>query len=1576
MTVHSSGEPLETVLTSLRAEQALEQNAPQQALLRHECGVIEEARGDDKAAAREYLAAYNADPEFREPLEALVRLFARQRDDKHLPKLLDALVDAAYTPGESGRAYWELAAYKQDVEHDLAGARNCLERAVELDPADAACWLELELCVDPEDKDARMRALEARAELTQNPTWQGLLLIEVAGMCADAEDFARAFSLLDQVAALEGRARFASRLALEAVARRANELDMAAHALEGQAELILAALEDPEFGDRAGVPRFARQTERAADAWLRASELHRLAGDPSGALAALAAASERLPNSTLIGRMRVAAADATGDGAGAVAAAQELLDRGVTGPAAAALWIRLGMQAGEAGDLGGALQSFGRALAIDPRSAPALALGIDLLGRGDDQGALAAALEAAAASAPTDEVRANGWLVVAYVWAHRARDLAKAKAALAKAATLGAPGELVARITRSLAALCVAGTRGQGEAHAAATAWYEEATRALVELVPDQTERASLWFELGRLHLLRGEGSAASAAFDKLAACGSEENGAAWLGRALIAYSVGLGSGNAHAPDAVAALAEVQPDADLKRGLLLVAALLASREGAQDRARAILQAEHEREPENLVVALFLADLCRRLGDVAAAAATLARTGAACEEGDVGGALGLEAALLQWRAGAREQAVRQLELVMERAPDAASLVLGWALRAAAPDDLASRRRALELSVEALGESDLVALERLGLAFAEKRADEDVLGELDRLEQAGSGDIALSGAVGRLLWWDGMTEREPLERATHTLEQQGGSLRAIARAEQLALARADGAVVARLRTARAWAEAEPGAHTALEWLAAAVAAEDRGAETEARWALMNQLEGSARAAIEASAVTATLVDQPGLTPGLLHGDADETRLTNLELAAPGSDPRRRATVLRGIGDALGADAARDAAAMAAWSDVARGAYGEAKGAFLRLVEAHPDDVAAWEGLRVSAEHLGDHLTTGRASARLGTLCKDDARAGAFWEAAGMILLEKTQAHDDAETALGRALDRDPTRELAFDKLFRRVRGRGDDDRLLKLIARRLEVSSDDAEITKMYWERARVLHKKGDVEGALGALNDVTLLEPDHVGALVLAGDINFKKGDFAKAAPLFARLSSLSGASREQRLNAARLAVKIYETDLKTPEKALEVLLRVHADGLSTLPVRERLATIAARVGQWDEATRMFERLMEERDNAEGRIDAARTAMRIYRDKLREPKKADNAVARLLREAPDDAEAIEMVLRGGMADGFRMRAIPVAKRTLLKKLAQDPFDTARIGCLADIARTENDAPLRRTTLGCLVALGQPPERARAELDEIETRMPQAPEDRLDQGALLEIGDPSDTGPLPELFAQIAQTVSLALGPSLKSEGVGRKQRLDSGPERMAVSRWMAALGVPADFELYVGGREERGVRGIAGEQPAVILGTAIRAPFDGPTRAALAREVFALRRGTTAVLRCDDNTIASIAFAVAIATGVRVAEPKYAAYPEVARSIHRELPRKLKNALGPLCQRWVDSGQDPHGWAEAARRSIDRMGLIAAGDVSLVIDEVLGGRGNLKGNPRARDILAFALSPELLALRAKFGMGGG
>src|SRR3954452_16629910 len=132
--------------TRLRAEHAAQADRGIQALLLHECGVIEEARGEEPVAARHYLAAFNADPQFREPLESLVRILSRRKSVKNLGKLLDALTRAAATPEERARAFWERASYLQTHENNVPGAKELLEEAIGGSPEDPALWLELELC--------------------------------------------------------------------------------------------------------------------------------------------------------------------------------------------------------------------------------------------------------------------------------------------------------------------------------------------------------------------------------------------------------------------------------------------------------------------------------------------------------------------------------------------------------------------------------------------------------------------------------------------------------------------------------------------------------------------------------------------------------------------------------------------------------------------------------------------------------------------------------------------------------------------------------------------------------------------------------------------------------------------------------------------------------------------------------------------------------------------------------------------------------------------------------------------------------------------------------------------------------------------------------------------------------------------------------------------------------------------------------------------------------------------------------------------------------------------------------------
>ncbi|WP_437288797.1 hypothetical protein [Sorangium sp. So ce406] len=1572
------------LIARLRAEQGDQPERQLQALLLHELGALEEALGEEPTAARDYLAAFNADPQFREPLEALVRILTRRKSIKNLGKLLDALTRAAATPEERARAFWERAAYLQDHEQNLSAAKEALEEAALSNPEDATPWLELELIAAKEgDLAGRMRAIEARAELATDPTWKGLLFIELADLAAATENVERAYELLDAAAALEGRARFRSQLALEAIARREEDLGALARALEGQAELIADALDDEASGEANGVPRHMRRPEYAADAWLRAAELTQRAGT-GGFASLLERAAERLPQSALLGRARIAALEAAGEAEAAAGLAKQEIARGASGPGAAALWLRIAEAAALASDREAALAALRSALAADPQCIPARALEIDLLGDGQDPSAFAASLEATAASYGSDEARGRALLLAAYVWAVRTDDVGAAKAALSQAGMAGVHPGVLARFGRSFAAL-------RGDA-----AWYEESTKRLLSTGVDPAEKASLWFEIGRSRLLRGDADGAEGAFAELAAAGADDGAApnAWLGRALGAFAVDLvrsrrepgdeaGAAPRRSPTVIEALAEVEGE-DTARGLWLVAALRSARDGELDRARTRLRALFERSADDQVVAVFLAELDRRAGSPTSAAATLSTCAAAIDDADLSAALHIEAAILLWRAGERGRAVDELEAARGKAARAGATMLTWALRGHEANDLQSRRRALEVAGEAGEDPAALALSRFGLEVgaAEGGDPDEALATLEALESQASDDLALAAALGRLLWQPALEQRSAVERALDYIEERGDGAASIAHAERFRLTRTLDQDRARTASrAAAWAAADPSPHADLEWLGAALGAEDRDAEVAARSALARHLEGEARAAMEASAAIVGALDQPNLPRPFLSGEHAPAQLANLELALPGCDPRRRAAALHGLGDALGEDAQLTALGLAGWSDFAAGDHERALAAFRTVVERRPDDIAAWEGVRATSEALRDPVSTALAAAQLGALCKDDARGAEFWESAGLLLLEHTDAHDDAEIAFDRAFGRDPRRGVAFDRLFRRVRARNEDDRLLDIIERRLGVAESDLEICKLFWERARVLRKKGKLDEALAALENVTLLEPDHIGALALSADISKAQGDLGQAAAFYAELSRVAKAPGEQRLMSGITAVDAYEK-LGEHDRALEVLVGLHRAGLSTLPVRERLVRVAARVGSWDEATRLLEELMVERDTPAGRVEAARLAMAIYRDQLRAPRRAEKAAAKLLEEAPDDGEAIDLVLTTDYEPAFRTRVLGRAKSTLIHALASDPIDADRVALLAKIAGAGQDAALRQATLGALVALGRVDEGISAELRKIDARVPARPQIALDAKAMAEIADPLDTGPVGELFAKMAETITMALGPSLVSLGVGKKDRIDSRgghPLRVAVAEWMGALSFETDFELYVGGPSPRGATGVYGQLPALVLGPEITTPLDAASRSAIAREAFALRRGITSLRTRDDNTVASLVAAACIESGLAVPHPPYAVFGEVSRAIHREMSRATRKAIAEVCQRIVSSQQDPHRWAQAARRSIDRMAVIAAGDVSLVLSDILGTpREQLGGvvaeSERARQLVAFVLSQSYLELRKKLGMG--
>jgi len=359
------------------------------------------------------------------------------------------------------------------------------------------------------------------------------------------------------------------------------------------AGLTQDALADGARGDALGVPSWARHPARLVDGWVRAAEARRLAGQIDRAAATLdralsMASTIEGPDGRLaeaiVASARTRIAEQTGDTRLAAELAERRLATEQNGGLVAALALRVAEHAASEGDSVRAVEALSRAIASDPGSLPARALQLDMLADGGDAGAFAAQLEAFSEHLATDEARARAFLLAAYVWAVRANDVPGAKAALSQAAMFGVSPEMTGRLARALAS--ISGDSG----------WYEEATKRLLAAGCTEGEAPSLFVELVRLRHLRGDAEGAAKALHELA--GGPKG--AWLARVLEAFlppprpetssePAAEATARAHSRAAVEALAALETDPDLARGLGLVAAMRAQASGDTAAARTRLR---------------------------------------------------------------------------------------------------------------------------------------------------------------------------------------------------------------------------------------------------------------------------------------------------------------------------------------------------------------------------------------------------------------------------------------------------------------------------------------------------------------------------------------------------------------------------------------------------------------------------------------------------------------------------------------------------------------------------------------------------------------------------------------------------------------------------------------------------------------------------------------------------------------------------------------------------------------------------------------------------------------------------
>lgn len=1622
----ASGAVLPVAAVPLRAEVEAGADRTRQAVLLYEIGhIVERDASNDAQAVREYLGAYNQDPQFRPPLFALLRLFERRRSFKNLARLYEAELKSATTGQERASALLDRAALVSDHLGQPEGEQALLEQACDEDGESTAAPLMLEHRARiVGDLEAIRAALQLRAARTKSPLLRGLLLTELASARESADDVDGALETLRAAARIaverpEDRARFLG--ALEATARRHDRVPELVAALEGQAALRGSVTDTDAEGPR-----------EAAGMLLEAGRLRLVRlGDPVGARGTLDKALALVPDDIAILREHMLACEAEGDAAAAAEDAGRVLARGVTGRHAAPFHFRLAEAAQLEGDVERALGQLRDAARLAPGSAAVRATLEDASLAHGDLSPVLDGLEAQAAAAQArgeTEAAIHGYLRAAS-WARDVgRDLPRAIALYDSAIHTGAD-RVVALRERQIAVTelgDVAGGTGIQPILDGALALAAEPgldpDEASVQLRAAYHAALATPYEQAEVRRSRIH-AVLSAALDHPRA---RDEWGADAARMFAAAEAGTARQRPDAGESVTLLIRAhraladRASGDASAAHLCAAARAAVRAGQEDVAIDLLKTAVAQAPSQRYAITLLEEIYGRRGDADAVVRILREASSA--EGGGRAMVGqlLAAGAAAEAAGDRALAYRTYEEAHQKDPDAerpivalrrlaeaGGKVVDAEQRKSAIERAAAReQRALEAGAEGPAPAQNVSLE---------------LGELALVGTLAVPAPAAIEALRRALRVDGTRLQAALALSlTDDAEARLEGVRALVEPTGAAsVVLRDQLVLADALHASGRAAAGDDAEDAAEALLARDASD--------RDALLHRLgattPGDARRAAALFALADATTDGAAASELVLAGirattadalagrDADDATLRAIEIADrfPESleaalsyveafgdvdDAGERAEALARVLPLLSAAGLSQAEESAIRAEHARALVEAVRGdealETLATLAEDEDDLSAYEALRVAAREAGAHRLVVRACDRMAEAVEGELRAQLLEEAAA-VLMDYLEVDEEAEPRLRAALAVDPTRPIAYARLHDVLSARGDDAGMLALLLARVDVTDDPDALAPLFYEEARLRRALGQRDEALGALENLFLLESEHVGGLALLVEINVQRESWQDAVDALRRLAEAADVPPAQQRIARLGAADFLEKRLGKPDEAIVELRAIEALGLADRGLYERMAAISERASDVDAAvasllkgaqaaTDRGERatLHRRRAQLEARRGDERAAAAAYRDALAAAPldvEAAEALGRLV--APDERAAVGVKL----------------EESARTALAPDPLEPTLLRTLRSAAVLRGDPALERQVLAALIA-------ARL-ADTSEAHAGSAPTPALREGARLSDGTlgalrlDGDVQAALEL-ADLANESLLELDRIDPSTfGVGRAELVrgltptggGAPPSVASLVAIAVALGA-APAELYVGGRDPAGCAGVAYRgKPLWVFG---QSALEAPTRARFvtAQLALGLRLNVSPLAQrlVRDGLEAAIdallATSAAAGAPLAVGQTRPGVEALVPR-LSKVVSRRARRAAPELAAKLGD-GRAVMGYARGLRATLLRVASVVCGDPSPALDVLAGGSGSGGGasgrterstreNAEARELLRFWLSPAAQAARRELGV---
>lgn len=1555
-------------VSMMRAELEATSDPTCKALLHYELALLFEQTRDDNAAAKELLLAVNTQANLHEPLEHLIGLIERRRSHANLGKLLDRLGRVAETPAQVTRAQLARGDFLTDHRTNLAQAAEAYEQIIQLQPDHRLAWLSLHY-LGARQSDARLveSALNARIQHASHKGYRDGLRLQLARFQAlrGRHDLARA--TLEAAASPHSPMLYPALLQLENLVR-SEDYATRAKVLEQQAELLAFGLADGSYAAAHGVPVSHLQRTTVADVSLRTALNLALSGGAGARISqALNRALDAGTDPLLVGRIR-REQGADGSAEDSSGAPDQDLPPGEEISAAAYVAQALSSTSDTSDE---ALALFGKALSCDTHGLTARALQLDALWARQAFAELAQAYEEVAQLVTSDSARTRHLELSAICWAFSAEPSERARAALA---LIDSGRETSASVAR-LSAVLAASRRDE--------LWRRE---ALLHIVNADTSapQVNALLELTVRALQRRDYAEARLRVQALSRIDASTPLALLMTAFVPALTSGISQGEQERAAAIEALARyATPETEV--ALTQWAAHTRARAGDLEAARDLLLQVHGRAPGSLELTLQLVPTLLDLDDAELAVRVLGETAETTSDRVAKTTLFSYAGFVAWNAKARETSVRCFESAADANANATSAqLLQWVLRAASPDDVGARRKLLSTGNSNASEEDrLHALERFCLEVGfgnQKTAATEALNSADELSLDEIGEAI---QLARALWSDSQHHEEALRH----LQSQGPLAKELAACSAFYAAKGEPSVnVSELTThVKRWA-ALGSLPACLEWLGVALATGDASEESRALRAIAPHLGEEQERHVRAAA---TLIEHAaGLSPRVSPEEvADATasaeqRLIATEITPPTSLPAERARVLDGLASHWSDEHPEQALTvqlLAAYNYLADEDFANATRLFRDVTQRDPADISGWEGLAECSRHSGAREELAEALMHLGKQHSDKSLAAGALREAAECFLDHLDNPSLGWLCLEEALDLDISPSRAFERLFRQVRKEGRFDRVIELCTRRLTVAESAKEITKLHWERARAFRNLGKLNESLSDLGNVRMLEPDHVGARALASEIYISIESYGRAAVELSELAGLPNAPAEQRHLSAMTAIDLFDNRLDDLAGALTTFELVRDIPGNLQPLLEHLIAACARRRRWDEAVRLLEDLQLHGKSPHDRAEAARLELAILRDELDKPDRALGSVRTLLRELPGDPEAVDLILDGVFAEQDTVAVLGEHLPEILSAAANE-LDSESAARLARVAEELDHLDLRLLSLASLVLTGSTESEVFAELNQLLDRCAPYPQMIVPRELIASLTCEDDGGPLLEIARLIGPHLPDLLGPSLRSLGLGRKERkaaLDAISVRSEISAWTGALSI-GEVEVYVANRGGYEVVGIADEkQPSLVIASESHA-LDVRDRGSIAAWLFGLARGTSVSLQRPATEVAALLVAACRVGGVAPESPPFALTPEFERVLGRELPRRTRRALEPLAREVIAQRQDPLTFAKAARNTLNRVAAVACGDFSQVIlteAERVADVRNLDGSRREQlaALVRFCLSPGYLGIREQLGL---